>query len=64
MTIYYKDKEELGREHDSRVDSLYILISVINKIDAEDASKSLMLTQLDVEQLAIYKLAINRPYAQ
>lgn len=59
LVTFSNNSKKFGPKHDSGIDLLYILASVINKADVEDASKFLMLIQLDFKEPKTYKEAIN-----
>lgn len=64
MATCYDTSKEVGPKYDSGIEPLYILASVINKADVENASEFVMATQLDVKEPETYKWAMNGLHAQ
>lgn len=62
LASYYNNNT--GSKVETEIDALHILVTAIHKPNIGDTNKFTLLTQLDIKELEIYKLAIYGPDRQ
>lgn len=55
LATYCNENKDLKPEHDSEIDPVHILASVIYKANAKNINEFVILTQLDVQEPKTYE---------